>query len=76
MASPIRVGDLVYTITDSGILHALRHSDGELVWRERLGGKFSSSPIASGDCIMVGDHDGNVTIFRAADEYQEIAAMN
>ncbi len=73
MSSPIRLGERLYTVTDSGILHALNHSDGELVWRERLGGKFSSSPFASGDRLLVGDHDGNVTVFRAADEYQEIA---
>ncbi len=73
MASPISVGDLLYTITDSGILHALSHSDGELVWRQRLGGKYSSSPFASGDRLMVGDHDGNITVFRGADEFQELA---
>ncbi len=73
MSSPIHLGDLLYTITDGGILHALRHSDGELVWRERLGGKFSSSPFASGDRLLVGDHDGNITVFRAGDKYDEIA---
>jgi outer membrane protein assembly factor BamB len=72
MSSPIRLGELLYTVTDSGILNALRYSNGELVWQKRLGGKFSSSPFASGDRLLVGDHDGNVTVFRAADEYQEL----
>ena len=73
MSSPIRLADLLYTVTDSGILHALRHSDGELVWRHRLGGKFSSSPFASGDRLLVGDHDGSITTFRATDKFEEIA---
>ena len=73
MSSPICVGDLVYTVTDSGILHALNHSDGELVWRHRLGGKFSSSPFASGDRLLVGDHAGIITIIRVSDEYHVLA---
>ena len=73
MSSPIHLGDLLYTVTDSGILHALSHSDGELVWRQRLGGKFSSSPFASGDRLFVGDHDGKIIVFRAADKFEEIA---
>ena len=73
MPSPTRVGELLYTIADGGIAYALRHSDGEVVWRQRLGGKFSSSPFASGNRLLIGDHEGNVTVFRAGDEYQELA---
>jgi outer membrane protein assembly factor BamB len=72
MPSPILVGELLYTVTDKGIAHALSAKDGELIWRERLGGNFASSPFASGDRILVGDQSGNVTVFRAGQKYEEL----
>jgi hypothetical protein len=59
-------------ITDKGIAHALSAKDGELIWRERLGGNFAPSPFASGDRILVGDQSGNVTVFRAGQKYEEL----
>ena len=76
MPSPIVVNGLLYCLADGGILSALRLKDGSLVWQKRLGGKYSSSPFASGDRIMIGDHEGKVTILRAGDEYQEIATYD
>lgn len=73
MASPTCLGDILYTVTDTGIIHAIHHADGEVVWRERLGGKFSSSLFASGDRLLIGDHSGTVTVFRASTKYEAIA---
>ena len=73
MPSMIRIEGLVYSISDGGIVSALRTGDGSLVWRQRLGGKFSASPFAVGRNVIVADHEGKVTIFRAGDGYEEIA---
>lgn len=59
----------LFIISDSGILSALRISDGSVIWRERLGGMYSASPFVSGDNIMVADHDGNITVFKASESY-------
>jgi outer membrane protein assembly factor BamB len=46
-ASPIAIEDQAYVVTDGGVLSALHASTGVQVWQERLGGTFSSSPVAA-----------------------------
>ncbi|MSR55876.1 MAG: quinonprotein alcohol dehydrogenase [Gemmataceae bacterium] len=43
--SPILVDDLLYVVSSEGIASCLEAKTGVLVWKERLGGKFSASPI-------------------------------
>lgn len=45
-SSPIVVDDLLYMVTDGGVLSAFETSTGELVWSQRLEGQFSASPMA------------------------------
>ena len=73
IASPTCLGDHLFSVTDTGIIHAMHQADGEIVWRERLGGKFSASLFASGDRLLIGDHSGNVTVFPASQSYEAIA---
>lgn len=62
----------VHSIAEGGILVSVRLDDGSLQWRERLGGKYSASPLVSGDRLIIGDHDGNVTVFRAGEAFELI----
>lgn len=43
----------IYAITDQGVAYCWRASDGEMMWRERLGGNYSSSPVLVGTMIHV-----------------------
>lgn len=43
----------VYAVTDQGVAYCWRCTDGEVMWRERLGGNYSSSPILVGNTIHV-----------------------
>ena len=43
----------VYAVADSGVAYCWRASDGKTMWRQRLGGKFSSSPVLVGNTIIV-----------------------
>ncbi len=43
--SPILVDDLLYVVSSEGFASCLEAKTGVLVWKERLGGKFSASPI-------------------------------
>ena len=73
MPSAVHVDGLIYTVTDKGIAHAIRAEDGELVWRARLGGKYSSSPLATGEHLIAGDREGVITVMKTGDQYDEIA---
>jgi len=55
----------VYAVTDQGVAYCWRTSDGETMWRERLGGNYSSSPILVGDTIHVFNEAGQSFAFAA-----------
>ncbi|MEM8962477.1 MAG: PQQ-binding-like beta-propeller repeat protein [Acidobacteriota bacterium] len=77
-ATPLIVGDRIYTVGVSGILHALELKDGSVAWKHNLwtelGGSplnhgYSSSPIEYGDTIIVlnGGQGASVVAFNKAD---------
>jgi outer membrane protein assembly factor BamB len=57
-SSPILVGDLLYMVHESGMVSCLEAETGELVWQERLGGKFWASPLYANGRLYFFDEDG------------------
>lgn len=47
-ASPLVVGESLYLINNAGVLAGVDTKTGERLWRVRLKGPFSGSPVASG----------------------------
>ena len=66
----------LYVVTDDGVAACWRASDGEELWKGRIGGTFSSSPVLIGDRIYVTDELGQTTVFRASTEKFEKLAQN
>ena len=61
--SVVAADGLIYLVTDkTGIASCLDMASGELVWRHRIGGSFSASPILSGDRVYFFDRDGQTTV--------------
>ena len=57
-ASPIAIGDRVYTINGAGVLSCANAENGERLWRLRLKGPFSASPVSSGSHLYVFNEKG------------------
>jgi hypothetical protein len=70
MCSPLLRDGLLYYVDDGGILSCVDTQTGEAVYRERLGGKFSSSPILAGDKILIGSREGVVSLVKAGRTFQ------
>lgn len=66
--SPVLVQDRLFVLTDDGVVSRLDLKTGEPVWRQRLGGKFSASLVATSDHFLATDHDGKSYVFTVADE--------
>ena len=62
--SPIIVNGLLYVINDGGILTCLNARDGEVLWRSRLEGEYSSSPTFAGGKIYISNHSGKTTVIQ------------
>ena len=52
-ASPIIVDDKIFVINRAGVLNAAKADTGERLWRLRLEGPFSGSPVACGGHIYI-----------------------
>lgn len=64
---------LIYNVHDSGVATCIDASNGETVWRERLGGSFSASPILAGGRIYLFDHDGTAHVLNPGRTFDRVA---
>ncbi|HVW00893.1 MAG TPA: PQQ-binding-like beta-propeller repeat protein [Planctomycetaceae bacterium] len=74
-ASPVLVGDELYMVSDLGIATCVDARTGKLRWKRRIGGNYSTSPLASDGRLYFLDESG-VTHVLAADKKYESLATN
>jgi len=73
MPSPLVVGDELYVVSDKGIATCLDAKTGDVVWSERLGGNFSSSPLFADGRIYVGNRDGATSVIKPGRKFDLVA---
>ena len=73
MPSPILVGNELYVVNDGGILTCVDALTGELHWRERLDGEFSSSPTYAGGLLYFSDQAGVTTVIKPSKTFQVVS---
>lgn len=66
-------GDLVFMIDDGGIAACIEAKTGNEIWKERIGGNFSASPILADGNIYLFDEDGQGTVIEAARKFKLVA---
>jgi outer membrane protein assembly factor BamB len=71
--SPILVGELLYLLNSGGILTCLEAKTGEEVWKERLSGTFTASPLyADGRLYCFGER-GQCAVMKPGREFVKLA---
>ena len=75
--TPVSDGELLYVVTDRGVLHAMNVQTGELVYtNQRLEpGTYSSSPTLADGKLYFMNEDGVTTVVRAGADF-EVLAIN
>jgi outer membrane protein assembly factor BamB len=71
--SMIATDGLVYSISDDGIALCIEAETGEVIYRERIGGNFSASPLMAGNHVYFTSEQGITTVVRAGREFKKIA---
>ena len=66
----------LFLVTDAGIARCWKPQTGEEVWKGRLGGTFSASPVLAGEHIFATNEEGKTFIFRANPKEFELVAEN
>ncbi len=74
--SMIVVEGFLYAVTDTGLAHCWNASNGELMWREKVGGDFSASPTLINGNLIVSSEQGKTIVFKANPERFELLAEN
>jgi len=71
----IRDGHL-YAVTDDGVAICWKSESGKEVWKKRLEGKFTASPVMAGENIFAISESGKTFIFKANPAKFELVAEN
>jgi outer membrane protein assembly factor BamB len=72
MPSQLLIGDLLYMIHD-GVATCMDAKTGNVVWTERVSGKYLASPVHVAGKIYFFDRDGKTTVIAAGREYVQLA---
>ena len=73
LASLLYVKPYLYSISRDNILHCLDAATGDIVWRERLTGTYSASPIYADGRIYILSAEGETLVLHPGAKYDEIA---
>jgi len=69
-------GEYLMMISDNGIASRVRIADGEVIWSQRLGGNYGSSPIVVGDKTLMISLDGTATILKNGNAFQKLGQVS
>ncbi len=73
MPSPLLVGDELYIVSDGGVITCLDAKTGAEIYKERLGGDYSSSPIFADGKIYIGSRTGLVTVIAPGKKFEVLS---
>jgi outer membrane protein assembly factor BamB len=66
-------GDLLYMVSDGGIASCVEAGTGKPLWQQRLGGKFSASPLLAAGHIYLADEDGKAYVLEPGPSFKLVA---
>lgn len=72
-ASPILVQDLLYMVSDDGMITCLEAASGKQVWRSRIGGTYAASPVYGDDRIYFFSQQGKTTVLKPGRAFDGLA---
>ncbi len=72
--SLLLIGGLIYMVSSDGIACCVDAKTGQLVWKQRLAGNYSASPLYADGHIYFFNHDAVATVIEPGREYKQLAA--
>ena len=72
MPTSVARGDLVFLMSDGGVATCVDLKSGKVHWKQRIGGKYSSSLVRANDKIYCSSMDGEVVVLAADKEFKEL----
>jgi outer membrane protein assembly factor BamB len=69
----LTLGEHIYFVNDGGIAACHEAKTGREIWKERLSGAFSASPVLIDNKVYAPSEDGSVYVFAASPTYKMLA---
>jgi outer membrane protein assembly factor BamB len=73
MSSMLYVASRLYLATETGVAKCFQAANGAVLWRQRLGGKFSASPVWADGKIYFLAENGKMTVVEDGPTFQVVA---
>jgi outer membrane protein assembly factor BamB len=70
--SMLYVKPFLFAVTEAGVATCMKGSTGEVLWRERLGGRYSASPVWADGRIYFLSEKGVTTVIEAGPEFEVV----
>ena len=71
--SPLIVDDLMFMVTEGGVVSCLEAKSGSEVWKGRLNGDYWASPLYADGKIYFFSREGNASVISAGREFELLA---
>jgi len=72
-ASPLLVDGLIYTAAEESFVTCAEAATGQVVWTERIGGKYAASPIYADGRLYFFSQDGTTTVLKPGRTFEVLA---
>jgi outer membrane protein assembly factor BamB len=72
-SSPVLVDDLLYTVSDRGVLKCTEANTGKAVWVERLDGDYGASLLYADNRIYISNKNGKTTVIEPGRTFRTLA---
>jgi outer membrane protein assembly factor BamB len=73
-ASPLLVDGLIYTAAEESFVTCLDAANGEVIWTERIGGKYAASPVYADGRLYFFNQDGTTTVLKPGRTFEVLAS--
>jgi hypothetical protein len=71
--SPLLIGELLFIVNSDGVASCVDAKTGETIWKNRVSGNFSASPIFADGRIYLCDEGSVTTVIEPAREYKALS---
>jgi outer membrane protein assembly factor BamB len=72
-ASPLVVDGLLYTAAEENYVTCLEAATGQVVWAERIGGKYAASPVYADNRLYFFSQAGVTTVLKPGRQFEVLA---
>jgi outer membrane protein assembly factor BamB len=73
LSAPLLIRDRVFAVANNGVVTCVSALTGEEIWKDRLKGTFTASPITDGSVICFCNEEGECFLTGTGDSFQLVA---